>query len=62
MNADKVFEFNNGTITHSGTFEELCKNSGSFQDLNVLEKKILEFEILFIYQNIYQINSLKYQH
>ena len=42
INADKIFEFNNGTITHSGTFEELCKNSASFQDLNVLEKKILK--------------------
>ena len=42
INADKIFEFNNGCIIHSGTFEELCKNSASFQDLNVLEKKILK--------------------
>ena len=42
MNADKIFEFNNGTIIHSGTFEELSKKSESFKDLNILEKKILK--------------------
>ena len=42
MNADIIFEFNEGKITHSGSFEELCKNSESFKDLSTLEKKILK--------------------
>ena len=27
INADNIFEFNNGEIIHSGKFEELCKIS-----------------------------------
>ena len=42
MNADRIYEFNSGEIIHSGTFEELCKVSDSFKDLNLLEKKILK--------------------
>ena len=42
MNADKIYEFNSGKITHSGTFDELCKVSESFKDLSLLEKKILK--------------------
>ncbi len=41
MNADKIYEFNSGKIIHSGNFDELCKVSASFKDLNLLEKKIL---------------------
>ena len=41
MNADMIYEFNNGEIIHSGTFEELCLRSESFKDLKELEKKIL---------------------
>ena len=41
VNADKIYEFNSGRIIHSGTFDELCKKSESFKDLNLLEKKIL---------------------
>ena len=41
MNADMIYEFNNGEIIHSGTFEELCLRSESFKDLKQLEKKIL---------------------
>ncbi|WP_257008922.1 ABC transporter ATP-binding protein [Prochlorococcus marinus] len=42
INADIIFEFNGGEISHSGSFEELCRNSESFKDLSVLEKKILK--------------------
>ena len=42
INADIIFEFNGGKIIHSGTFEELCRDSESFKDLSVLEKKILK--------------------
>ena len=42
MNADKIYEFNSGKIIHSGNFDELCKISESFKDLNLLEKKILK--------------------
>ncbi len=42
MNADRIYEFNSGKIIHSGTFEELCKVSENFKDLNLLEKKILK--------------------
>ena len=41
VNADKIYEFESGKIIHSGTFDELCKKSKSFKDLNLLEKKIL---------------------
>ena len=41
VNADKIYEFNSGKIIHSGTFDELCRKSESFKDLNLLEKKIL---------------------
>ena len=41
MNADMIYEFNNGEIIHSGTFRELCLKSDSFKDLKELEKKIL---------------------
>ena len=41
MNADMIYEFNNGEIIHSGTFKELCLKSESFKDLKELEKKIL---------------------
>ena len=42
MNADMIYEFNNGQIIHSGTFKELCNKSDSFKDLKELEKKILQ--------------------
>ena len=42
INADIIFEFNDGKIIHSGSFEELCRNSESFKDLSTLEKKILK--------------------
>ena len=42
INADKIFEFNNGEIIHSGKFEELCEISKNFKDLNFLDKKILK--------------------
>ena len=42
MNADMIYEFNNGQIIHSGTFKELCLKSDSFKDLKELEKKILQ--------------------
>ena len=42
MNADMIYEFNNGQIIHSGTFKELCVKSDSFKDLKELEKKILQ--------------------
>ena len=42
MNADMIYEFNNGQIIHSGTFKELCIKSDSFKDLKELEKKILQ--------------------
>ena len=53
MNADRIYEFNSGEIIHSGTFEELCKVSESFKDLNLLEKKILKRIKLFLNLTIY---------
>ena len=41
MNADRIYEFNDGEIINSGTFDELCQKSTSFKDLNYLEKNIL---------------------
>ncbi len=41
MNADKIYEFNDGEIINSGSFDELCQKSISFKDLNYLEKNIL---------------------
>ena len=42
INADMIYEFKNGSIIHSGTFEELCLKSDSFKDLKELEKKLLK--------------------
>ncbi len=42
INADKIFEFKDGKIIHYGTFQELCRISENFKDLNFLDKKILK--------------------
>ena len=42
MNADQIFEFKSGKVIHKGNFEELRKISKSFQDLSLLENKILK--------------------
>ena len=42
MRADQIFEFKSGKIIHTGNFEELRKISKSFQDLSLLENKILK--------------------
>ena len=41
INSDKIYEFEKGKIINFGNFEQLCKVSESFQDLNFLENKIL---------------------
>ena len=41
INADIIYEFEKGKIINSGNFEQLCKTSKSFQDLNFLENQIL---------------------
>ena len=41
INSDKIYEFEKGKIINFGNFEQLCKVSESFQDLNYLENKIL---------------------
>ena len=42
MRADEIFEFKSGKVIHRGNFEELRKISKSFQDLSLLENKILK--------------------
>ena len=42
INSDKIYEFARGKIINSGNFEELCKKSKSFKDLNFLENQILK--------------------
>ena len=41
INADIIYEFEKGKIINFGNFEQLCKTSESFQNLNFLENKIL---------------------
>ncbi|MBM5783580.1 MAG: ABC transporter ATP-binding protein [Cyanobacteria bacterium K_DeepCast_35m_m1_288] len=40
MRCDRIYEFENGRIIASGTFEELQKSSSTFRDLAVLDRKL----------------------
>lgn len=42
MNADCIYEFENGKIKSSGTFEELQSSSDSFKDMTLLKKRYLD--------------------
>ena len=42
MRSDCIYEFQNGSIKASGTFDELREKSEGFKDLASFEKKILK--------------------